>query len=49
MSWYYLNVTVHLLAALFWLGGMMFLGLVGARVLRTVSGPFHRSVMGVDR
>lgn len=36
MSWYYLNVTVHLLAALFWLGGMTFLGLVGARVLRTV-------------
>jgi copper resistance protein D len=36
MSLYHLNVTLHLLAALFWLGGMMFLGLVGARVLRQV-------------
>lgn len=29
-------VFVHVLAALFWLGGMFFLGLVGAPVLRTV-------------
>ena len=36
MSWYYLNVTVHVLAALFWLGGMFFLALVGAPVLRAV-------------
>lgn len=43
MSWYYLNVTLHLLAALFWLGGMMFLGLVGARVLRTVEPPALRA------
>jgi copper resistance protein D len=36
MSLYYLNVTVHLLAALLWLGGMFFLGAVGAPVLRAV-------------
>lgn len=34
MSVYHLNVTVHVLAALFWLGGMFFLALVGAPVLR---------------
>jgi len=33
---YYLNVTVHMLAALVWLGGMFFLALVGAPVLRGV-------------
>lgn len=43
MSWYHLNVTVHVLAALFWLGGMMFLGLVGARVLRQVEPPALRA------
>ncbi len=36
MSLYHLNVTVHLLAALLWLGGMFFLGVVGAPVLRKV-------------
>lgn len=33
---YYLIVTVHVLAALLWLGGMFFLALVGAPVLRRV-------------
>src|SRR5678815_1418459 len=36
-SLYFLNVTVHLLAAFVWLGGMLFLGLVGAPVLRGVA------------
>ncbi|HEX2204530.1 MAG TPA: DUF4149 domain-containing protein [Longimicrobium sp.] len=31
---YLLNVTVHVLAALLWLGGMFFFALVGAPVLR---------------
>jgi copper resistance protein D len=33
---YYLNVTVHVLAAMFWLGGMFFLAVVGAPALRAV-------------
>ncbi len=33
---YYLIVTLHILAALLWLGGMFFLGVVGAPVLRAV-------------
>lgn len=33
---YYINVTIHVLAALIWLGGMFFLALVGAPVLRAV-------------
>lgn len=36
MSLYYVNVTVHVLAAVFWLGGMFFLAAVGAPVLRHV-------------
>lgn len=36
MSLYYLNVTVHVLAALLWLGGMFFLAAVGAPVLRKI-------------
>jgi uncharacterized membrane protein len=33
---YYANVTVHLLAAMFWLGGMFFFAIVGAPALRRV-------------
>ncbi len=33
---YYLNVTIHVFAALLWLGGMFFLAVVGAPVLRMV-------------
>jgi uncharacterized membrane protein len=33
---YHVNVTLHVLAALVWLGGMFFLGLVGAPALRAV-------------
>ena len=46
--WYYANVTAHVLAAMLWLGGMLFLGVVGAPVLRAVEPPalrqelFHR-------
>ena len=40
---YYLNVTIHLLAAMFWLGGMFFFALVGAPVLRGVDPPGLRA------
>lgn len=33
---YYANVTIHVLAAMLWLGGMLFLGVVGAPVLRRI-------------
>ena len=33
---YWVSVTLHVLAAMLWLGGMMFLGLVGAPALRAV-------------
>jgi copper resistance protein D len=36
---YYANVTVHVLAAMLWLGGMFFLGAVGAPVLRSIEPP----------
>ena len=39
---YYTNVTVHVLAAMLWLGGMFFLGIVGAPVLRAVEPPALR-------
>lgn len=35
-AWYYLNVTIHVLAAIFWLGGMFFLGVVGAPAMRRI-------------
>ncbi len=40
---YYLNVTVHVLAAMVWLGGMFFLAVVGAPVLRNVEPPALRA------
>ena len=36
---YYLNVTIHVLAAFLWLGGMFFLAVVGAPALRAVEPP----------
>lgn len=46
MSWpYLLNVTIHVLAAIVWLGGMFFLGLVGAPVLRVVEPPALRQLL----
>lgn len=43
MTLYLLSVTVHVLAALLWLGGMFFLGAVGAPVLRRVEPPELRA------
>lgn len=43
MTLYHLNVTVHLLAAFFWLGGMFFLALVGAPTLRKLEDPGLRA------
>jgi uncharacterized membrane protein len=39
---YLLSVTLHLLAALVWLGGMFFFALVGAPLLRTIEPPALR-------
>ena len=36
---YYIVVTIHVFAALLWLGGMFFLGIVGAPVLRRIEPP----------
>jgi uncharacterized membrane protein len=33
---YYMNLTIHVIASMVWLGGMFFLGLVGAPALRTI-------------
>ena len=38
-SLYYLSVTIHILAAMLWLGGMFFLGVVGAPLLRAIGPP----------
>jgi copper resistance protein D len=40
---YLTSVTVHVLAALLWLGGMFFLAVVGAPVLRRVEPPALRA------
>lgn len=47
-SAYLAVVTLHVLAALFWLGGMFFLGLVGAPVLRRVEPPALRQKLFHD-
>ncbi|HET7565539.1 MAG TPA: CopD family protein [Gemmatimonadaceae bacterium] len=39
---YFINVTIHVLAALLWLGGMFFLGVVGAPALRRIEPPAVR-------
>jgi copper resistance protein D len=36
---YYTVVTIHVLAALFWLGGMFFLAVIGAPLLRSIEPP----------
>ena len=41
-AFYWLSVTLHVLAAFVWLGGMLFLGAVGAPVLRDVEPPALR-------
>jgi putative copper resistance protein D len=40
---YLVNVTVHVFAAMLWLGGMFFLAVVGAPVLRQVEPPALRA------
>jgi uncharacterized membrane protein len=47
-SLYLVNITVHVLAAMFWLGGMFFLGLVGAPVLRSIEPPSLRQKLFND-
>lgn len=42
---YFLTVTLHVLAALLWLGGMFFLAIVGAPVLRHVEPPALRAAL----
>ena len=39
---YWVNVTLHVLAALLWLGGMFFLAAVGAPVVRSIDDPALR-------
>jgi uncharacterized membrane protein len=39
---YYVNVSLHVLSAITWVGGMLFLGAVGAPVLRAIEPPSLR-------
>ncbi len=43
MSFYFINITIHVLAAVCWLGGMFFLAAVGAPVLRRLEPPELRA------
>lgn len=45
MSLYLANVTIHVFAAMLWLGGMFFLAVVGAPVLRQVEPPELRATL----
>lgn len=45
MSLYFINVTVHVFAAILWLGGMFFLAVVGAPVLRSVEPAELRALL----
>jgi len=49
---YYVNVTLHVLGAMLWLGGMFFLGVVGIPVLRAIEPASlrsrHQAPGGVD-
>lgn len=45
MTVYFFNVTIHVLAAIIWLGGMFFFALVGAPVLRGVTPPELRAAL----
>lgn len=46
MSFWYLPLaTIHVLAAMFWLGGMFFLALIGAPVLRRIEPPSQRQAL----
>ena len=45
---YLFNVTIHVMAALLWLGGMFFLAAVGAPVLRKVQPPELRAALFRD-
>lgn len=43
---YYLNVSAHVLAAIVWLGGMFFIALIGAPVLRGIdSAPVRAQIL----
>lgn len=43
MLGYHVAVTVHVLAALLWLGGMLFLAIIGAPILRAIEPPSLRA------
>lgn len=45
---YWASVTLHVLAAMFWLGGMFFLGAIGAPLLRRVEPPAARQALFHD-